>query len=131
MKYIIAVKEENIPEDNDLISLVVGKKCDKVSDSKILILTCANDIPENLPGSTDLIVSWIAPLSFPPILERKTEETYEDFERRKSDRRKLDKLLKEGRHKWWFYPSESDKNYSGNYGDLKYRGLKDTAIFKL
>lgn len=87
------------------------------------------EIYENLPEKVDIVVSHEAPLTFEPVVVRKTADN--DLELWKDilkARKYLDYVLNNVNTCWWIH-GHYHKSTSGNYAGVMYRGLAIEEIF--
>lgn len=84
---------------------------------------------EDLPDDVDIIVSHESPLSFKPVTVRDVND-YDLWEDIVKSRKYLDYILKEVRTDWWIH-GHYHKSTSGNFGDVRYRGLDIEEIFEI
>lgn len=84
---------------------------------------------KDLPTGVDYIVSHEAPLSFEPVIVRKTEDL-SIWTKILDTRRYLDQILFNVRCSRWFH-GHYHKSSSGAYGDILYRGLAIEEIIIL
>ena len=84
---------------------------------------------KNLPDKVDIVVSHEAPISFEPVIVRETEDLqlWEDI---LDARNYLNHVLNNVNVSWWIH-GHYHKSSSGNYGDVKYRGLDIEELFYL
>lgn len=83
----------------------------------------------HLPDNVDIVVSHEAPISFEPVVVRETEDLklWNDI---LDARNYLNYVLNNVRASWWIHGHYHNSS-SGNYGDVKYRGLAIEELFYL
>lgn len=85
---------------------------------------------DNLPEKVDIIISHESPLSFKPVIVREVDNDADLWDNILKSRKYLDHVLKEVRTDWWIH-GHYHTSTSGNYGDVRYRGLDIEEIFEI
>ena len=84
---------------------------------------------KDLPDNVDIVISHEAPISFEPVIVRKTEDL-DLWGKILSARRYLDYVLNNVRLDWWIH-GHYHQSTSGSFGQVKYRGLDIDELFEI
>ena len=111
-----------IDENNDYIHYGSSRRCWWENEPPIKNY-------KNLPDNVDIVVSHEAPISFEPVVVRETEDLklWNDI---LDARNYLNYILNHVKISWWIH-GHYHRSSSGNYGNVKYRGLSIEELFYL